>query len=500
MASLTKRPNGRWEIHYQDENDRRQTVRIGKMSERNAVAIKIKVEDLIASKLSGGAIKDETALWADRIAKPLAMKLFKKGLIDSRELKEEEDRINEQAQREAEETAKVRLLPYLTEYVASRVDLKPRTAIKFNATIDYLVAHFGADKPLVDITEGDAEDFRIFLLSKKLAENTVRKHTQIVKQFFNKAIKKRILENNPFRDLKATVQANPERFFFVDAATSKAVLESLPSLQWKLIFALCRWGGLRCPSEVLALRWVDVDWEKGRIRIKSEKTEHHTGKGSRDIPLFPELKPILEQAWHEAEEGEVFVITKYRNKEQNLRTRLAHYIVRAGFKPWPKLFQNMRSTRETELAQDFPMHVVCKWIGNSEAIAAKHYLQLTDAHFAKANQPKSAPENPQQNPQQSGLENACQGGTVETANPQISRDFAYSHNVTNEKVAEEGLEQPQKQRDFEHQNENATKYATLFADSAFQKIAELWQTSGDSERAKILAFTTELLRRRDVKT
>ena len=51
---------------------------------------------------------------------------------------------------------------------------------------------------------------------------------------------------------------------------------------------------------------------------------------------------------------------------------------------WPKLFQNLRSTRETELAEDFPMHVVCQWIGNSQPIAAKHYLQVTDDHFSKA--------------------------------------------------------------------------------------------------------------------
>jgi hypothetical protein len=28
--------------------------------------------------------------------------------------------------------------------------------------------------------------------------------------------------------------------------------------------------------------------------------------------------------------------------------------------------------------------VVCRWIGNSEAVAREHYLQTTDAHFQKA--------------------------------------------------------------------------------------------------------------------
>ena len=30
------------------------------------------------------------------------------------------------------------------------------------------------------------------------------------------------------------------------------------------------------------------------------------------------------------------------------------------------------------------MHVVCQWIGNSQPIAAKHYLQVTDDHFTKS--------------------------------------------------------------------------------------------------------------------
>ena len=83
------------------------------------------------------------------------------------------------------------------------------------------------------------------------------------------------------------------------------------------------------------------------------------------MPLFPELLPHLELCFDQAEPGEEFVITRYRRPNSNLRTLMMKIIRRAGLKPWPKLFQNLRSTRETELA-------------------AKHYLQLTDDHFAKA--------------------------------------------------------------------------------------------------------------------
>jgi hypothetical protein len=119
------------------------------------------------------------------------------------------------------------------------------------------------------------------------------------------------------------------------------------------------------------------------MTVRSPKTEHHPGGESRVIPLFPEHRPHLEQCFDEAEPGEEFVIRRYRRRNSNPRTQLMKIIRRAGLKPWPKLFQNLRSTRETELADQFPIQVVCDWTENTEAIASKHYLQVTEDHFAK---------------------------------------------------------------------------------------------------------------------
>ena len=43
-----------------------------------------------------------------------------------------------------------------------------------------------------------------------------------------------------------------------------------------------------------------------------------------------------------------------------------------------------RASRQTELMNRFPAHVVCDWLGNSQAIAAVHYLTTTPEHFAQA--------------------------------------------------------------------------------------------------------------------
>ena len=54
---------------------------------------------------------------------------------------------------------------------------------------------------------------------------------------------------------------------------------------------------------------------------------------------------------------------------------------RAGLVPWPRLFHSLRGSRETELARDYPLHVVTDWLGNTPKIALKHYLMVTDADY-----------------------------------------------------------------------------------------------------------------------
>ncbi len=115
--------------------------------------------------------------------------------------------------------------------------------------------------------------------------------------------------------------------------------------------------------------------------VHSPKTEHHEGKDRRFVPIFPELRPYLERVFDQAQTGQEFVITHYRDARCNLRTRLQKTILRAGLGIWPKLFHNLRATRQTELMEHYPAHVVCAWLGNSQAIAAKHYLQVTEDHF-----------------------------------------------------------------------------------------------------------------------
>ena len=154
-----------------------------------------------------------------------------------------------------------------------------------------------------------------------------------------------------------------------------------------------RFGGLRCPSEVLSLRWQDIDWESGRIVVTSPKTEHHAGRASRTIPMFPELRAVLTDAFEAAPDGAEYVVDeKYRKAAMgpagwmnaNLRTTLLKFIRRAGLQPWPRLFHNLRASRETELVETYPVQVVTGWLGNTPSVALRHYVDPTEAAFDEA--------------------------------------------------------------------------------------------------------------------
>ena len=240
----------------------------------------------------------------------------------------------------------------------------------------------------------------------------------------------------------------PARSHFADRDATGRLLAAAPDHHGRMIIALARYGGLRCPSEVLSLRWQDIDWDAGRIVVTSPKTEHHAGKASRTIPLFAELRPILAEAFDLAPEGAVYVVDErmqassqgkagWRNR--NLRTTFTKIVGRAGLVAWPRLFHNLRSSRQTELAERFPSHVACDWLGNSEDIARKHYFQTTDDHFARAAEPNTEAK---QNPKQ--LAAVWCGGDSQSAGP--NRDFAAENDTpryyAQRKADGEGFEPP----------------------------------------------------------
>jgi len=265
-----------------------------------------------------------------------------------------------------------------------------------NDTARLLVEHFGTERRLDQVTASDAEAF-LHALEKRYAPNTVRRMTGWCRQFFAAAIKDERIRRNPFQGYPAGVQPNRSRSHYVTPEEIQALIDAAPDAQWRLILALCRFAGLRFPSEVLALRWGDVLWDRNRMNVANIKTRRKTGEAYRVVPIFAELRPYLEDAFAVAAPGQEAVVTR---QDYDAAMRELKWIARrAGVKLWPKPFINMRASAATDLVQRFPHYVVTAWLGHTREIAEAHYWQVTEEHYRHAAQ-KAA----QQQAARSGIE------------------------------------------------------------------------------------------------
>ncbi len=402
MASIGHDKNGHRRILFIGDNGSRKTIRLGKCTEKQAVAIKTKIEALMTAHITGQQ-DDEVSRWVAGLPDSLHARLAKTDLIAPRQHGRES--INSFVQR----------------YIANQLNRKPNTRHNYEQTRRWLVKCFGEDRPINEITASEAMRFNRFMVDNGLAANSsVRRKTGIAKQFFKAAIQQGVYRgNNPFEGMPCNVRADKSRQAFIEQATIDKVIDACPNAEWRLLVALARYGGLRINTEPPELRWSEIDWAKGTMRVRSPKTEHIEGHESRIIPIFPELRPYLEDAYKLANPGAEFVITKYRQKNANLRTTFEKIIHRAGVQPWPKLWHNLRASRQTELCREHPEHVVCYWMGNSRSVAREHYLQITDADVQRAlKQPcherKAEDGSAAQNPAQQPAESTGNGPQVPT--------------------------------------------------------------------------------------
>ena len=377
MASIAREKNGNRRILFVAPDEKRKTIRLGKVSQRTAEGIKYRVEQLLEAIHFNRPMEADLMQWATDLEPRMAKKLAAVGLI---------------AKPEAKTTAT--LGSFLQAWLAARKgDYKPASLIAWRQVINALTDFLGADCPLVDVTPAKSEAFRQSMLAADLRPTTIHKRLQHARMFFAHAKRQDLVETNPFEFVRHRPGDPSERRAYVPPADVERVIDHAPNGTWKLLIALSRFAGLRVPSEALSIRWQDVDWERGRLTVPSPKTQHLAGRSYRVIPMFPLVRPYLEAAWDEAPEGAEYVIPEeYRRRAQgpggwanaNLRTTLEKIVRRAGLETWPRLWHSMRASCETDLARQFPLAIVAKWLGNTQAVAMRHYVDVTDADFERA--------------------------------------------------------------------------------------------------------------------
>ncbi len=358
-------------------NGQRRTIRLGKMSAKLADSFKGHIEGLLAAIAINATPDLETLKWANGLDQAMAERLAGFGLIPKRE-----------------HLTATTLGQHLAQWLASRpAGTKESTRTVYGHTIRCLKAFFNETKSISEITNTDAVAWSNWLRhdeGEALAENTARRRCGYARQIFKEAFQDGLISRNPFSDSRirtAVGGSGADRNRYVTVEEFATILEWCPNDEWRAIVTLARVAGVRVPSEIEPLTWADVAWDRGRMFVRSPKTEHHDGQDAREVPLFPEVRTELDRLWHALPEltpAEAPIFGRVRF-DKNLRTQFEKIVRRAGVRKLPKPFVNLRASAACDLVDRFGIRAAKEWLGHSAAVMLKHYDRgASDQTFERA--------------------------------------------------------------------------------------------------------------------
>ncbi len=381
MASVTTRTNGSRFINFVDGVGKRRTITLGKVPIRYADKVCIKVEDLVSSNITSHAPADETSRWLADLDDRMLGKLACAGLTVPQQ--------------------KLTLREWLTQYLYQREgELKPESHRKLRQTQDKILSYFDPEIPLRTISTQHAAEWRQWLRKQQLSVAAVKTHSGNAKTIMMEAVRRKLIPENPFQHLKSG--PTPSRYTrYVTPDEITRVIEACPNAEWQLLFGLARHAGLRVPSESHLLTWADIDWERGRMTVRSPKTEHHEGHEQRMVPITPQLMDLLQARYDDSDEGEQYLVSI--RGQGRISRQVKSICANAGVQLWARLWQTLRSSCEKEWAMTFPQYAVSKWIGHSITVSGRHYAnEVPDELFDSA--AKSVESKAQRNAQQKAHE------------------------------------------------------------------------------------------------
>jgi integrase len=323
----------------------------------------------------------------------------------------------------------------VADSLRERLELRGRRT-SYRANCEYMqrvhISPSMGDRHITDIERHDIEALTRTLLKRKLAPKSVRNIMGFLHGVFEHGIDRGWARENPVRRAEKPGRrrsgGNPD-LQFLSVSELEAVLRAIPGEVVIRQPALSRRGrpgpapppspdvlgpvlrvvilvaamtGLR-QSELLGLRWRDIDWQAQRIRVRNTYVRgEHSSEGKselstrRSVPLAGRLARELElwsrRSAYDQEDDLVFAHptkgTPLDGSKVTKRFKVA--CVAAGVRP--VRFHDLRHTFATRLAASgTPIRTIQEFLGHADSkttqiyahyAPSEHEVQLVDAAFA----------------------------------------------------------------------------------------------------------------------
>ncbi|MYL83460.1 tyrosine-type recombinase/integrase [Desulfovibrio aerotolerans] len=243
--------------------------------------------------------------------------------------------------------------------------------------LNYVFVPVLGDKPINSLTYQD--DMIPFILHFKGVSNrtgkvrsqyTVNKYCDYVSFIFNFGIDNGFTSVNPLKHWKKP-KVQPWDLKLTVEDVKKIIAHAEPHLQWAM--EVCFNLGTRPgESELLSLRWQDIDFKDGTIRIYASKTKTY-----RTVPINPDFLKRMEEVRKSSISG--YVIEYMGRSLTTIRKAFKNACQRAGITYPTRMYDLRHLFATTLLSKGADLAAVSKMMGHSTvkmtADTYYHYME-----------------------------------------------------------------------------------------------------------------------------
>lgn len=261
----------------------------------------------------------------------------------------------------------------------------PATIGAYSTTIEMFKQHVG-EKYLHEIRPSHIEAFRRSM--EKVSPTTRNKHVRYLSACFNKAVKLERLQRSPVRLEKDP--ETPQRGSYFTAVEVKKIAAAMEDGVCKRFFLAALRTGMRA-SELLTLRWRNVDTENCIIRVRESLSNRQAWSpkskaSNREVDIDPDTAKLFAE-WKKKESGQEDELVFLRpdgkplTNEDATKRILYPAMERAGVpredgEGMLRVFHSLRDTyAATALAAGLPMYDLSLQLGHSS-------MQVTETRYA----------------------------------------------------------------------------------------------------------------------
>jgi len=257
---------------------------------------------------------------------------------------------------------------------------KPTTLATYRSQFKtHLVPHLGA--VAVDrVTPEQVEALIAAMRQSGSNPKTIRNALTLLHQIFAFAQRKRWCQANPCEAVDKPRVEDSTEIHFLTADEIEALLRAVPLDEPfgptdHALYLTAAMTGLR-QGELLALRWIDVDWVAGRVRVRRNYVRGHwvspkTRRGSRSVPLADRLAGELERHFqrtsYQSDSDLVFAHPETGQvlDHSDLVRRFKAALRAAGVRQ--VRFNDLRHSFATAVAAaGVPMRTLQEWMGHAD--------------------------------------------------------------------------------------------------------------------------------------